>query len=427
MKPPELSPTTTTFVLLSFEGPDAYARAGGLGSRVTELSQALADNGYETHIFFVGDPEFSAHEERFDGRLHLRRVAQSISRYHPSGVYAGEEEKRKTFTDNVPREVLREVARPTIEEGRTLVVMGEDWHTAEAMCTLSDLLYWQGLRRRSILLWNANNVFGFERIDWHRLKLTTQITAVSRYMKHQLQSYAVRPLIIPNGIPTRHLEPVDTSISEALRDHLAGRLLLTKVGRFDPGKNWIPAIRATARLKQMGLSPLLLMRGGVEPHGHNVLREAERHGLRRWDLQMVNPTPERVVAVLDEVAPSVDFVNFRFFVPEEIQRAFFCASDAVLANSSHEPFGLVGLEVMAAGGLAFTGSTGEDYAQHLLNAVTLDTDDPNEIVGNLLFLREHERLARDIRRIGRITAKFYAWDNILEKLQSKLLHLMMEQ
>ena len=32
----------TTFIILSFEGPGPYAHAGGLGSRVTGLSESLA-------------------------------------------------------------------------------------------------------------------------------------------------------------------------------------------------------------------------------------------------------------------------------------------------------------------------------------------------------------------------------------------------
>ena len=51
------------------------------------------------------------------------------------------------------------------------------------------------------------------------------------------------------------------------------------------------------------------------------------------------------------------------------------SADAVLANSGHEPFGLVGLEVMAAGGIAFTGSTGEDYVLSFENAIALETED----------------------------------------------------
>ena len=47
---------------------------------------------------------------------------------------------------------------------------------------------------------------------------------------------------------------------------------------------------------------------------------------------------------------------------EEISRALFRVADAMLQNSGREPFGLVGLEVMAAGGLVFTGATGEESA-----------------------------------------------------------------
>ena len=59
---------------LSFEGPDAYARSGGLASRVTGLGRQLAALGRETHLWFVGDP-FLPGYERADG-LHLHRWCQ---------------------------------------------------------------------------------------------------------------------------------------------------------------------------------------------------------------------------------------------------------------------------------------------------------------------------------------------------------------
>ena len=42
------------FHLLSFEGPDAYARAGGLASRVSGLAEQLAQLGFETRPVLVG-------------------------------------------------------------------------------------------------------------------------------------------------------------------------------------------------------------------------------------------------------------------------------------------------------------------------------------------------------------------------------------
>ena len=77
----------TQFHILSFEGPDGYARAGGIASRITGLSEALAEAGFETHLWFVGDPHLPGHENR--GPLSLHRWCQWISHYHPAGVYDG--------------------------------------------------------------------------------------------------------------------------------------------------------------------------------------------------------------------------------------------------------------------------------------------------------------------------------------------------
>ena len=51
-----ITPENTVFVSLCFEGPDVYATAGGLGTRVAEFTESLAQLGYETHLIFVGDP-----------------------------------------------------------------------------------------------------------------------------------------------------------------------------------------------------------------------------------------------------------------------------------------------------------------------------------------------------------------------------------
>src|SRR5262249_33350913 len=91
------------------------------------------------------------------------------------------------------------------------------------------------------------------------------------------------------------------------------------------------------------------------------------------------------------------------------------ASDAVLANSGHEPFGLVGLEAMAAGGVACTGCSGEDYAVSGRNALVLQTGDPLEFVGALHRLRASPEDERSLRREGRRTAKQYAWPHVVRQ------------
>ena len=92
--------------ILSFEGPDHYARASGLATRMTGVAQALAKAGYETHLWFVGDPDLPGHETQ--EQLHLHRWCQWISRYHPAGVYDGEEGKRSDYAASLPPFLLQE-------------------------------------------------------------------------------------------------------------------------------------------------------------------------------------------------------------------------------------------------------------------------------------------------------------------------------
>jgi glycosyltransferase involved in cell wall biosynthesis len=88
----------------------------------------------------------------------------------------------------------------------------------------------------------------------------------------------------------------------------------------------------------------------------------------------------------------------------------------VLANSGHEPFGLVGLETMAAGGVACTGCSGEDYAVPGQNAIVLETGEPREFVGLFRRLRRDPGEARALRRAGQLTSRRYAWPQVLERV-----------
>src|SRR6266540_6617448 len=92
-EPVIFDPARTVFVILSFEGPDVYSQAGGLGVRAKGLSRTLARMGYPTYIYFCGDPDLPGEEELEGGRLRLRRWCQWISAHHRAGVYDDEEAK----------------------------------------------------------------------------------------------------------------------------------------------------------------------------------------------------------------------------------------------------------------------------------------------------------------------------------------------
>lgn len=425
-----ITPANTVFVSLSFEGPDQYSTAGGLGTRVTELTEALASQGYQTHLIFIGDPDLPPAELRVGGKLHIERWGQWISKYHPNGVYDGEDGKLNDYNDSAPRHVVEDIARPAIAEGKVVVVIGEDWHTAEAVSRVSDLLTAANLRQRALIMWNCNSLMSLHRIDWLRLAQSATITTVSRYMKQRLWPYGVNALVIPNGIPERYLEAVDSAAVQRLRDVVRrgdpDRLFLFKIGRFDPDKRWLMAVEAVARLKHSGVPVTMVIRGGIEPHGVETLARARVLGLHVTGIEAKRPSVDECIALLRE-AGDADIYNLRFFVPEAFVRLCYAAADATLANSGHEPFGLVGLEVMAARGIAFTGSTGEDYAISFENVVSLETDDPDEIVGYLIHMRRHPEEQEKIRAAAYRTASEFVWDEVIDNLVGKLGYMARKQ
>jgi glycosyltransferase involved in cell wall biosynthesis len=411
------------FHILSFEGPDGYARAGGIASRITGLSEALADARFETHLWFVGDPQLPCDESR--GQLCLHRWCQWISHYHPAGVYDGEEGKRADYAASLPPFLLREVLLPHLQRGGRAVVLAEEWHTVDAVLHLDWLLQNANVRDKVTIFWNANNTFSFDRIPWDRLAAAAVITTVSRFMKYQLWERGVNPLVIANGLTSDAFVPPDREAVVALRSRLGNRMLLSKVARWDPDKRWLLAIETVRVLKNLGWRPLLLARGGVEGHGSEVLAKAAAAGLRVADRNGRVGGIHGLLQSFDGL-DNADIVHLRTPLDPESCRVLFRGSAAVLANSGREPFGLVGLETMAAGGVACTGCTGEDYVVPGQNALVLETADPWEFVTLFRELRANPARERALRRAGRVTAEQFSWPHIVRRLLLPRLQLATE-
>jgi glycosyltransferase involved in cell wall biosynthesis len=407
-------------VLLSFEGPDRYSSVGGLGSRETSFARALGDADVATTLIFVGDPALPE-SESFAPNVTLRRWCQWISWYHPRGVYDGEEGKVNDFTASVPTYVVDQIVAPAVERQERVLIVAEEWQTAPATLALDALLRARGLRDDVTIFWNANNTYGFDRINWSALQRAAAITTVSKYMKFELAQWDVSALVIPNGINEALLEGPPRELVALFRSSLRGKPALVKVGRFDPDKNWLQAMEAVAELRALEFTPQLVVRGGREPYGEFVFDYARRHGLRVERLEANGDDADAVASAL--AGSSADVVHLQAFLPEATLAALYAASDAVLANSGKEPFGLVGLEVMAAGGIPVCGSTGEEYAEPFHNAIVCDTDDGRELAEYLRSSYGDERAADRMRQAGYATATRYLWQSVLETLANKIAYV----
>jgi len=420
---PALTPETLEFVLVSFEGPDPYSLAGGLGVRVREFSRAAASLGFTTTLAFVGDPDLPASEER-DG-VRLLRWCQPVSRHHPVGVYQGEEAKVADLEGSLPAHLVEAVIGPAVDRGRLVAVMTEEWQTAGFTQVLSDELYRRGLRDRCVMLWNANNSYGFERIDWGVLGYVAEITTVSRYMRHLMWRWGVNPLVVPNGIPEAALADVDAAGVEDVRDAASTPCLAVKVGRFCPEKRWHQAIDAVAAVRQRGLEARLVMRGGVEAYGGEVFAHCHRRELAVHHHTGTVRGPADVATAL--AAGEAPVVNLVSYLEQGVAFALYHAADAVLANSAHEPFGLVGLEAMAAGGVAVVGSTGEEYARPYVNSLAVTSDRGDEVADALLGLHERPELGARVRRNARRDAAEMTWPRVIETLAARLGYISEHQ
>ncbi len=418
-----LDPARFEFVVVSFEGPDPYSQAGGLAVRVSGLVETLASAGYRTHLFFIGDPDLPGEEAISEGTLVLHRWAQWISMNCRHGVYDGEAGKVADVTAALPDFLVDRVLRPAIVQGRTPIVVFEEWQTAECACRVSELLRAHGIREHAVLSWNANNCYGFEQIDWRRLADATIVTTISRYMRGIIRSLGADARVIPNGLSPRALDAVPAADVKRLREALQASDnvgFLFKMARWEHEKGWNQALDAIQSARDTGAHrrPILIARsGGPTGSGSGLVVDAE---MRRLRVAAFETESAFFAGVGGAVRAGYDVICLRFGVSGVLARGLYAAVDGVLANSVSEPFGLVGLEAMAAGGVAFTGGTGEDYAIGGRNAIVLDTIEPAEILMRWNQLSAFPDLGRRLRRAARKTAQEYSWSIVAAKLMRSL-------
>jgi len=254
-----------------------------------------------------------------------------------------------------------------------------------------------------------------------RLASAAMITTVSRHMRSIVRSCGADARVVPNGIPSTALDPAPRHETAAVRSALAERPAtgtFFKMARWEREKGWTQALDAVARGRTHERPLMLIARGGGPTgKGGEIQRAANDRGLR-----VASFDDERAFlgGLGAAVRDGAEVVNLGFGVTPLLARTLYAATDGVLANSVMEPFGLVGLEAMAAGGVAFTGGTGEDYAIGGRNAVVLETLDPGEIVSRWMELASSPDDVARLRRAARKTARTYEWRAIVNTLVAAL-------
>ncbi|TAM57842.1 glycosyltransferase family 1 protein, partial [bacterium] len=153
--------------------------------------------------------------------------------------------------------------------------------------------------------------------------------------------------------------------------------------------------------------------------GRDVFARALELGLQVEDVTVERS--EEIEPLLAALACARgELINLVSFLSTRALYTLYAAVDAVLANSGREPFGLVGLEVMAARGVAVTGATGEEYAEPFGNAIVVDTEDGRELATYVGALAQDPHLGKALRKAGRRTARRYTWPRVIAALNYKI-------
>lgn len=407
-------------VILSFEGPDRYSSIGGLSTRASQLARAFGVIGCNVDLVFVGDPAAAAVEEH-GPNVTLRRWSQWISASYPRNAYDGEDQKVLDWESSVPSFVVDSIVVPASTAGERTLVIAEEWQTARVVIAIDRLARLRGVRDRLTLMWNANSTYGWEQIDWPALQAAAAITVVSKSLKGGLRRIGISSLLIPNGIDIRLHDLADPLLLSEMKQALAGRPTLVKIGRFDPDRNWIRAVDALAELHAAGINARLIMRGRHNEYAERVFAHAYERGLGLDRLDYEGTDGHKLIGAI--ALSDRPIIYLHAFLDEPTLSALYAAADAVLARSGREPFGLVGLEVIAAGGIVVCGPTDEEYAEPFVNAIVCDTADGRELAIYLRALFANPRIADEMRRVGAETAERYSWSHAIATLDLKIAYV----
>lgn len=140
----------------------------------------------------------------------------------------------------------------------------------------------------------------------------------------------------------------------------------------------------------------------------NANSEREREG---WDVT-------RKIRELEKLHP--DRLRWLGFQDDQTLRALYSGAEIGVMNSEHEPFGIVILEMLAAGlpvvstevdglGEIVNGSEGKEYT------LIIEPKNPQQIREAMQYLRDHPAARKKLSYLGKKRALDFNWDHIAEQ------------
>ncbi|MEX1997116.1 MAG: glycosyltransferase family 4 protein [Candidatus Andersenbacteria bacterium] len=203
----------------------------------------------------------------------------------------------------------------------------------------------------------------------HGVTLPITVTPLG-LMPQVIPRYSRAELALPEGVP-----------------------LFVSIGRLIPRKGYVALIRAWQHIPRAHL--VIIGSGPLAPQLSALLKE----------LQLENR------------------VHLTGFLSEERKMQVLGVADGYVSGATHEGFGIVFLEAMAAGlPIVATNSGGQtDFLRHNENALLVPPNDPRQLQGAVTTLLENKTLCRQLADNNRQKVKEFYWDTIAQKFEQVLL------
>ena len=360
-------------------------RTGGVAAQVIGLGRALADAGHDVVVLTIADRRADADAERTD---RLRVLRADVDLPHIS------DERHLAITASANHALVQLAldADSSIAGWRPDVVHGHDWRVGWAGDTLARhhavpfVLTMHGTERvrhgGSLPIGEPSDV---NSIEWWLAFRADRLIASTRFMVDQLVTgFEISPdhvVRIPNGI--------DPALW-ARDDPQAGRgPLIVSWGRvqYEKGFQILARAMTTLRAQVPDVACVIAGRGSYLPELQTQI-----------DVEGVS-----------------DLIELPGFVADDDLRALVYRAGCVVIPSLYEPFGVVGLEALAAGAPLIVARTG-GLAELVVDTdagMTFEPGDPDDLARCIEELLNDVELARRLtRNARRLIESDYAWDAI---------------
>jgi glycogen synthase len=363
---------------------------GGLGRAVTEVADALAQQGVEVSVVTSRPGDLP---EREDGEgICIRRVRPPEQDVHDIFTMADETSKR-----------IIEIVPDLLERaGPVDLIHTHDWHLARAAITLKHQLKVPlvatihateyGRHRGHISSDLSHSINGLE---WELTYDAWRVICCSRFMAGEVQTAFGCPAdkidVIPNGIDPSPFDAIRGLDLRRFRATYArpDEKIVFCVGRVVYEKGAHVLVEAFPRI----LAEYPFARLVVTGDGPNLPAVRER---------------ARQLGIADRC-------HFTGFVPIDVRNRLFRIADVAVFPSLYEPFGIVALEAMAAGAPVVVSNVGglAEVVEHAETGILVYPNDVGSLAWGVLHTLLNPQWARmRAANAYRIAVSEYSWRNI---------------